>query len=82
MSGTAEVVLAGAVMLLETITQYTEGLLRSRPSKYVRLARNLTLLAALVVGAVVVLANGSVSIVNQVVVFRAVEAGADLVAAL
>lgn len=43
---------------------------------------NLTPRAALFFGAVVVLADGSVSIVNQVVVFRAVEAGADLVAAL
>ena len=42
----------------------------------------LTLLAALVFGALVVLAHGTVSVVDQLVVLRAVEAGAHLVAAL
>ena len=42
----------------------------------------LTLLAALVFGALVVLAHGTVGVVHELVVFRAVVAGANLVAAL
>ena len=42
----------------------------------------LTLLAALFFGALVVLAHGTVSAVDQLVVFRAVKAGAHLLAAL